>query len=998
MHFKMHRTRKKKMTILLLPIITIIIAALAALLLGSPLVNRRIPITQMAWVLAAAPLTAFGTILSLLPRIADGSFLAWQTEWLTTPEITIGFYFDNLAALFALLVTGIGTLVIVYTGYYFKDDPSAWRFLVYILLFMAAMLGLVMSGDVLTLFIFWEGTSITSFLLVAYKYKDKSARRGAFKALFITGGGGIALLIGLLIAGFVAGGTDFATILSNGDVLRGSSLYPLMLLFIGIGAFTKSAQWPAHIWLPSAMSAPTPASAYLHSATMVKAGIYLLARVNPALGETELWFWLLSLAGMMTMLAGAYLGMKQNDLKALLAYSTISQLGILVMLIGQDTEIAFKALVIGVLAHALYKSALFLLAGIVDHETGTRDLRRLGGLRKVMPVSFWLTAVAALSMAGLPPLFGFLAKETLLATAVHPSLPTALAWVFPTAVVIAAAFKLVQSGLLVLDTFTGETRDPALKGKEAPMLMLLAPAIPAVLSLALGILPEPAGLANFFGNAAAAAYGKNVKVSLALWTGLNIPVVLSSVAIGAGIVLTFFRAQLRARWLNFGEALTFNAVFDGLLHGIDQMAGWATRLQRGYLRTYLTVIVVSMVGLVVLFTGIPTVDLSRLNWPVPSLEGELPYLRLIALLVTLCASIATISLKRDLFAIFAVGVLGLGVAVFMLLEPAPDVALVQIVVDILAMVILVLTLVRLPRKQRRAADAISDRREPSDGRMWDTLAAFGGGLVVTFIALTALTTRPRNSALTPFFEENAKKAAGATDIVGAIIVDFRALDTLIEIAVFSMAGIGIYTLVRHAARKYGDAAFALEEMPLQTRAMLNFGLAGERPSPFITTLANLVMPVALVLGITHMIYGHDQPGDGFTAGIIISLGIGFWYLIFGFYGTRQRLGWLHAAKLISAGLLLVVVTGTTAGLMTGSFLGHVNFGELIGLPLPRGFSLSTAFLFEVSICLTVVGSVSYMLSTLGYPVVEEAKKDMEIIAAQDGETAVAPSLGTSPMD
>ena len=970
------------MTILLLPILTIFIAALVALLHGQPHVNQRLSITRAAWLLALAPFTAFVTILSLLPRISDGSSLAWQTQWLTTPALTVGLYFDNLAALFALLVTGIGTLVIIYTGYYFKGDQTAWRFLTYILLFMASMLGLVMSGDVLTLFIFWEGTSITSFLLVAYKYKYEEARRGAFKALFITGGGGIALLVGLLIAGYVAGGTDFATILSSGDVLRSSALYPLMLLMVVTGAFTKSAQWPTHIWLPSAMSAPTPASAYLHSATMVKAGIFLLARVNPALGETELWFWLLSLAGMTTMVAGAYLGMKQNDLKALLAYSTISQLGILVMLLGQDTEVAFKALVIGVVAHALYKSALFLLAGIVDHETGTRDLRRLGGLRKVMPISFWLTAIAALSMGGVPPLFGFLAKETLLVTAVHPSLPVALAWLFPTTVVIAAAFKVVQSGLLVLDGFTGETRDTTIKAHEAPKLMLLAPAIPALLSLAIGVLPEPPGLANFFGNAAAAAYGDKVKVSLALWTGLNIPVALSALAIGLGIALTVYRAQLRARWLNFGNGLTFDVAFEGLLNSIDRAADWATQLQRGYLRTYLAVIILSMVGLVFLFTGIPVVDLT-LVWPLPALSEGLPYLRLVALVVTLLAAIATVVLKRDLFAIFAVGVLGLGVAVFMLLEPAPDVALVQIVVDILAMVILVLTLVRLPRRQRRAADAISNLTDRA-GNVRDVLAAIGGGLVVTLIALTALTTRPRTSAITPFFEENAKKAAGATDIVGAIIVDFRALDTLIEIAVFGMAGIGIYTLLRHAARKYGDAAFALQEMPAQSRSLFTFGLAGKRPSPFITTLAYLVMPIALMLGITHMIYGHDQPGDGFTAGVIISLGVGFWYLIFGFYGTRQRLGWLQAAKLIAAGLLLVVVTGTTAALMTGSFLGHVNFGEMIGLPLPRGFSLGTAFLFEVAICLTVVGSVSYMLSTLGYPVLEEAKKDAEMV---NGEQA-----------
>jgi NADH:ubiquinone oxidoreductase subunit 5 (subunit L)/multisubunit Na+/H+ antiporter MnhA subunit len=385
------------------------------------------------------------------------------------------------------------------------------------------MLGLVMAGDVLTLFIFWEATSIISFLLVAYKYKDETARRGAFKALFITGGGGIALLIGLLFVSQVCGSTSFTTILASGDLLRHSTLYPVILGLVALGGFTKSAQFPFHIWLPDAMSAPTPASAYLHSATMVKAGIYLMARLNPVLGQTEIWFWLLTLVGMATMLTGAYLGLKQNDLKALLAYSTISQLGLLMMMIGQDIEIAFKALIIGILAHALYKSALFMVAGIVDHQTGTRDLRRLGGLRRSMPYTFGVGAIAALSMAGLPPLFGFLAKETLLATTFHPSLPNMVAWIFTLASIVTGALMFTLAIMLLWDTFMGEPRDPAVCGHEAPKAMVLAPAIPAILSLILAQLPGPKVEAALLANAARAAHGFKVKVSLALWTGSIFP-------------------------------------------------------------------------------------------------------------------------------------------------------------------------------------------------------------------------------------------------------------------------------------------------------------------------------------------------------------------------------------------------------------------------------------------------------------------------------------------
>ena len=443
---------------ILLPLIIVFTSALIAALFGLPSLNRRLTVTQLSGLLALAPLTAFGFLLSYIPDLQANLVFTWKIRWLPSMGFDAAFYIDSLSCLFALLITFIGTLVVIYTGQYFKGDPTAWRFLTFLLLFMGTMLGLVMAGDVLTLFMFWEGTSIVSFLLVAYKYKDEDARRGGFKALFITGGGGIALLVGLLIVGFITGDTGFVTILGCGDLLRSSPLYPAMLVLIAIGAFTKSAQFPAHIWLPDAMSAPTPASAYLHSATMVKAGIYLMARLNPVLGQTELWFWLLSLTGMITMLVGAYQGLKQNDLKALLAYSTVSQLGILMMMIGQDIEIAFKALVIGILAHALYKSALFMVVGIVDHETGTRDLRRLGGLRRSMPYTFYIGAVAALSMAGLPPLFGFLAKETLLATAFHPSLPGLVSWIFTLASIITGALMFALAAMMLWDTFMGQIK------------------------------------------------------------------------------------------------------------------------------------------------------------------------------------------------------------------------------------------------------------------------------------------------------------------------------------------------------------------------------------------------------------------------------------------------------------------------------------------------------------------------------------------------------------
>jgi len=956
------------LVLLLVPLAGALVAAAA----GLPVLNRRLTVTRAAWLLALAPLAAFGLILWGVAGMGSGDALVWRLDWIPSLGLSAGFYFDHLGALFGLLVTGIGALVVIYSGYYFKSEErpwGEWRFLTYLLLFMASMLGLVLAGDVITLFVFWEGTSVTSFLLIAYKTKDEAARRGAFKSLFITGGGGIALLVGLLLLSYVAGSSDFSAILGSGDLLRQSTLYPAMLVLIVLGAFAKSAQAPFHIWLPDAMSAPAPASAYLHSATMVKAGIYLLARLNPVLGFTDLWFWLLSLTGLATMLVGAYVGLKQNDLKALLAYSTIGQLGVLVVLIGQDTEIAFKALVIGVAAHALYKSALFLIVGIVDHETGSRDLRRLGGLARSMPVSFAIGLVAALSMAGLPPLFGFLAKETLLATVTHPSVPLLVDRLFPAVTVLAGAFVLAQAGMVIWEVFLGKRRAPVLHGHEAPWAMLLAPAIPALLSLAVGLLPEPEFLARFLADAAAEVYGSKVKVSLALWTGITVPLLLSGVAVSLGTGLFLLRRCVRALQTRVDERWSFNTLYAGLLGLIDRAAGLAARLQSGKLRAYLAIILAGVVALVLGFGGLSRWEtVASFSLPGLSFEGEMAVLRIFALLVIVAAAAVTVILRRDFPAIVALGAAALAIAVLMVLEPAPDVALVQVVVDILTTVVLVLALTRLPREQRRRADALASQQSRA-GLLRDALLATAGGAVVAFVTLVALTSRPRQSAVTPFYEQASKAVVGAKDIVGAIIVDFRALDTLIEITVFGLAGLGVYTLLRYAFRKAGDGAgTTLPVAQLSAKAALpTLGIGGRETSPFIHALAYVSLPLSMVVAVVHMMYGHDQPGDGFTAGVIASLALGFWYVVFGHSEARRRLIWLRSGRLIGSGLLLIILSATTAAFVTGSFLGHVDFGRRLGLPLPQGFSLSTSFLFEVAIFLTVLGSASYLLDTLGHP-------------------------------
>jgi len=933
---------------------------------------------RLAAILAVVSGGLFIYFLGFVLKINQGETIRLSFNWVPDFGLRLGLAMDGLSLLFALLVTGIGTLVLVYASGYLAHDPDAARFLFYLLWFMLAMLGVVLAADIVSLFVFWELTSITSFLLIAHKTKTEAARQGAFKALLITGGGGIALLMGLMILAVLSNGVGFEQIGAASEHIQQSGMYLWALGLLGLAAFTKSAQTPFHIWLPDAMSAPTPASAFLHSATMVKAGVYLLARFHPVLGGTTSWFWLLTTVGMITMLVGAYNALRQHDLKGILAYATISQLGVLVMLLGQDTEIAFKALVVGILAHALYKSALFMVAGSVDHEAGTRDIRRLGGLRHKMPRSFWVAVIASLSMAGLPPMFGFLAKETLLATVVHPDVPQIMGRLMTISTVASGAMLLAIAGMFVIETFFGKAKEEQ-DVHEAPWTMWLAPAIPAVISFLLSVVPEPKPVAELLAQAAQTGYGEKVKVSFAIWTGINVPLVLSVIAVSIGIALLVWRDRLAVVQRSFFAWVSLNHSYNRLIGGLDRAAFRATRLQSGTLRYYLATMILAVGVLILLFGEIPFFHIS-LTMPALNLNFELVALRVFTMLLAIIAAFATIVLRRDIFAILALGVSGISVGLIFILEPAPDVALVQIVVDLLTTVILVLALTRLPRPQREQAREFT-YRQGRLGLTRDLILAVGGGAFIAVLTLGALTSRPRQSFVTPYYAENAKAATGAADIVGAIVVDFRAFDTLIEISVFSVAGYGIYSLLRYALRKAGDQ----DEQVISPvgKPLHSTGMGGQRLSPMIRSLVQFVLPLAILLAFTHILYGHDQPGDGFTAGVITGLSVGLWYIVYGYRETRARLFWVQPARLIAIGLALAVVTALAPLLFGEGVLSHIDFGQLWNLPVPKGVSLSTSLFFELAICIAVTGGILSILSALGHPKDDEGDSDI-LAAATEG--------------
>jgi multicomponent Na+:H+ antiporter subunit A len=729
-------------------------------------------------VLAAAPALLFAHFTRSLEPSSAGRAFGESWDWVAGLGVRLAFRLDGLSLLFALLVTGIGALVLVYAGGYLKGDPRLPRFFAAILFFMASMLGLVLADDALCLFVFWELTSVSSYLLIGFDHEQEKARKSALQALFVTGAGGLALLAGLLLLGQLAGTLQLSALGAQAAQIQSHALYLPALLLVLLGAFTKSAQFPFHFWLPGAMAAPSPVSAYLHSATMVKAGIYLLARLNPALGGTDAWHSLVILAGTATLLAGAVLAYGQTDLKRLLAFTTVSALGTLTVLVGISTELSARAAMVFLLVHALYKAALFLGVGAIDHEAGTRDVRLLAGLAKAMPLTAFAVVASALSMAGLPPLFGFVAKELFYEAKYEAPRAGDL---LVAASFVGSAMVAAAAGLVAWRPFFGRRRAAPRSAHEAPPALWLGPALLASLSVALGLLPDLLA-GPLVQPAASAVRGRHTEVVLSPWAGMNPAFVQSLLVLALGAVLyaAHDRALGRLDPLRRLAAWGPGRAYQAAMAAVVALAKAQTRvLQNGVLGRYLLV----TIGTTVALGGYALA--TRVGSVSPAVETVRPGEALVALAMA-AGALAVVRARSLLFAVAALGVVGYGVALVFLLFGGPVLALTQLAIETLSVVLFVLVLRRLPRLRKLS---------PPSERARDGVVAVAGGVFVTALTLAA-TAAPHPTPLRDYFGAASLALANGRNVVNVILVDFRGFDTLGEITVLAVAAIGVVALLR----------------------------------------------------------------------------------------------------------------------------------------------------------------------------------------------------------
>ena len=908
-----------------------------------------------AWLAGAVALAVHALAWTAYPEMANGQALRLDFAWLPALGLNFTLRLDGFAWVFAILVSGIGFLVVLYARYYLSPADPVPRFFSFFLGFMGSMLGVVLSGNLIQLVLFWELTSLFSFLLIGYWHRNAAAREGARMALVVTAAGGLCLFAGAVLLGRIAGSYDLDEVLRAGDAIRGHALYVPTLLLVLAGTLTKSAQFPFHFWLPHAMAAPTPVSAYLHSAAMVKLGVFLMARLWPVLAGTDAWMWTVGIAGLITLVLGAYLAIFQHDLKGLLAYSTVSHLGLITVLLGLNTPLGAVAAVFHILNHATFKASLFMAAGIIDHETGTRDIRRLNGLYRFMPITGTLAMVAAGAMAGVPLLNGFLSKEMFFAESLEVEGPVrALDRALPFIATLWGIFSVAYSVRFIHGVFFGPApHGLPRKPHEPPRWMRFPIELLVLACLAVGVVPALTVGPLLDVAVRALLGGATPQYSLAVWHGFTTPFLMSLVALAGGVVLYMILQKYLAR----GEertpllpAIDTRAIFDRVLLVVSwRWARWVERLfgtQRLQPQLRWLVLAALVAALwPVLHRGL---EFGALPWsPVD------PALAVVAALGAACALGAAWQAKFHRFAALALaGGAGLVVCLTFVRGAAPDLALTQLMVEIVTTVLLLLGLRWLPKRTPFAWTS-EGARAARPRRLRDLALALSCGVGVAALAY-AIMTRPLPETISSYFMANAWPLGGGSNVVNVIIVDFRGFDTLGEVSVLAVVGISVYSLLR----RFRPARESLDTPP--------------RPEPVQGAAEDLLVPAVImrfmfpVIGLLAgylLLRGHNLPGGGFVAGLALAIAVILQYMAGGTRWAEERLA-IRPTRWMGAGLLLGGATGAGAWLFSHAFL--TSHTAHVHLPVLGELHLPSAFLFDLGIFAVVVGATGLILIAIAH--------------------------------
>lgn len=887
--------------------------------------------------LATGIMPALALLLTLmqLPALLDGEALRVSFTWMPELGLELAFRLDGLSLLFNMLILGIGLLILLYAHFYLAKDEPYGRFYAFMMLFMASMVGISMSDNLILLWLFWELTSISSFLLIGFWSYRSDARKGARMALTVTGAGGLALLAGLLLLGDMAGSYRMDDVLASSERILADSRYPIMLTLVLLGAFTKSAQFPFQFWLPHAMAAPTPVSAYLHSATMVKAGIFLMARLHPAIAGSELWSVIVPLVGSITLLYGAWFALFKTDLKAILAFSTISHLGLITVLLGIGSPMAVLAALFHIVNHATFKAALFMSAGIIDHETGTRELKQLGGLRKAMPVTALLTILASAAMAGVPLFNGFLSKEMFFTETLATPVLGGLSWLIPALATAGGILSVAYSIRLVHAVFYKAPKEASPKTPhEPPYLMRLPVEILVVLCVVVGVFPAFFAT-NLLDLATQAVLGEPLDFHLAIWHGVNLPLMMSIIAFAVGATLYWRHADLR-RFLQPFASVDARRVFERSLVAIGYRAEQImAALDGNSLQRFMSWLLLAALCMGVL--GLSQIDIltgAKSNQPADGIV-------VLGAGMLIFGGIATAATHRyRLISLLMLSVVGLFVALTFARFSAPDLALTQLSVEVVTMILLMLALFFLPQKTPRES---SPRRN-----VRDMLLAGSLGLVVASLNYAVMTRD--TLSISNFFMENSVPGGGGHNVVNVILVDFRGFDTLGEITVLALAGLAIFKLLNRLR-------LFMPHSDGEGRVW-----SPDRYPAILTSISMTLLPLALLVSAFIFLRGHNQPGGGFIAGLITAVALILLYMARGVEWAQARLDFPFQPVAV-AGVAIATLTGLGSWLFGHPFLTSA-FGYF-SLPGIGKFELATALLFDLGVYLAVVGATLMILANLG---------------------------------